>query len=306
LRTLRGILDREEKELNKRGVSFHREDVWRCADVPDPIVARTESDLKVWSPLPHRYRRMSRIEFVARKYEIEIDAAGYQRESMGNSPEPRRSHAVGLFILRNYPSRVYGNVYEVGRVLSFILEWLTPIFHPNIDTGSSAGGTGIVYAPGNALDLYFGRQVTLVGIIDGLKSLVENPYMLNYLLLPECRDAWKWFDARKRALCFCNEASIGITFRLTGVLTGTLTGTAMPLDVEIEVSQSDTIFSVCERALNMIATKMPSYWRDLTWNISQSRVSVNGKKELNYEDTVQSSGINEGDRIELWLHPIIG
>lgn len=165
-------LRNEEEELRKAGYDF---------DVEDFISGERGKLVKVNTIYGEEY-----VEAI-RKYTIVLRAKGYEKTPNGDIIR-RDEHKVAIYILRHYP---FPSSSKLGAPIRF--EWITPIFHPNISQGTSAGGKGIVCW--HILQDWL-PTLNLLTIVKGLEQLVEKPNLADILLFPETREAAKWFEER--------------------------------------------------------------------------------------------------------------
>jgi ubiquitin-protein ligase len=170
----RALLERrlknEEEELRSKGYSFRSRSVWAEANIPTVLGQET---------VP-----------VAYAFDVRLKAKGLVRPNPNDDPSVLEEHEAQLSILESYPY-----VTDKSRLgAPFRLLWTSPIFHPNIAQGTSAGGPGIV-----CWDLLKGliwtNLDTLFGIVKGLELLIEHPNTKSPLRFEQCIDAAKWFDA---------------------------------------------------------------------------------------------------------------
>lgn len=100
------------------------------------------------------------------KYRIEVEAQGFVLDANARIV-PLNQHVFDLYVLRSYPFPMERRLGAPIRI-----EWITPIFHPNIAPGRSYGGTGVVCWRALA---QWTTQLNLSNIVEGVKLLIENP-----------------------------------------------------------------------------------------------------------------------------------
>jgi ubiquitin-protein ligase len=107
------------------------------------------------------------------EYTITIKADGLERTAQG--PKPRAVHEVFLKLKRDYP---YAGGLDV--------QWLTPIFHPNI---RDSDGKVCIHLLTN-----WGASVTVAELARGMTRMVENPNTSD----PLDKEANAWFVAHRQ------------------------------------------------------------------------------------------------------------
>ncbi|MEM2173130.1 MAG: hypothetical protein QXS66_07830 [Thermoproteota archaeon] len=124
---------------------------------------------------------------VVRTYEVEFEAPCYYRPREGADPLPLTTGVVRIYVLRWYP--YYDDSRRLGAPVRLV--WLSPIFHPNIAPGERFGGNGVVCW--NLLKASM-TKMSLIGIIEGLRVLISNPYPDDPISIPKiCKDAAEYF-----------------------------------------------------------------------------------------------------------------
>jgi hypothetical protein len=127
---------------------------------------------------------------VIRVYDVEFEASCYYRPREGIDPLPLTTGVVRIYVLRWYP--YYDDSRRLGAPVRLV--WLSPIFHPNIAPGEKFGGNGVVCW--NLLKASM-TKMSLIGIIDGLRILISNPYPDDPISIPKiCKDAAEYFKKR--------------------------------------------------------------------------------------------------------------
>lgn len=158
-------LANEEAELRAQDIEVKREEVWRELEL-ETVAGREK--------VP-----------VARKYTLTFPAKGYWWKLPDEPPQPLSEHKVAIYVLETYPYVSDGRFGAPIRI-----EWLSPIFHPNIARGVEAGGNGVVcYRILNE----WSRLDTLSSVVRGLRLLIENPDLRDPLRYEENRLARDWF-----------------------------------------------------------------------------------------------------------------
>jgi ubiquitin-protein ligase len=126
-----------------------------------------------------------------RVYNVEFKAEGLMLPYKSTTPIPFSNHAASIYILRNYPFP--DDSSKLGAPVR--IEWISPIFHPNIAPGRKYGGTGVVCW--QALKKWM-KTFNLRGLILGLRILVENPNPDDPLKFPPvCLQAAEYFKKVK-------------------------------------------------------------------------------------------------------------